>query len=99
MEEQIDWERVAEERREKIVWIPQDMMFHAYIVNSQEKTRIARIKLPKKYRIRNVHYEYSRASFGFIVASPEFPPTDAGAELSTLETDKLQIIKINIPKV
>ena len=98
MKKPIDWDKVAEERREKVAWIPQDMIFHAYIVDSQEATRIARMKLPKQYRIRNVHYEYSRASFGFIVMSPEFPSTDPTSELPSLKTDKIEVIKINIEK-
>ena len=88
----IDWDLVAKERRAKVLWISRRKLFHALIVSSQDATQIIRVSLPKQYRVRDVHYEFSRDSFGFVIESPDFPMNVAGAELLSMELEFQEVM-------
>lgn len=98
MTKEIDWEKVTEERRGKILWIQHSRILDALVVRRQTATRIKRIALPKHYRLRNVHYEPSRASFGFFIESPEFEKIPIGAELPDFARDEVEEVEIEIEK-
>ena len=97
MEEQIDWERVSEECRGKVLWLSRHQVFDALVANSQDATQITRVALPKQYRIRDVHYDPLRAAFGFFIESPEFPMNAVGQELPPFAIDEIEEITINLP--
>ena len=98
MEKEIDWDKVSEERRGKVLWLPHQQVFHALVVSPQAATHITRVALPEQYRIRDVHYDPRRAAFGFFIESPEFPTNLEGAELPPLGIDKVELIMIDLEK-
>lgn len=98
MEKEIDWGKVSEERRGKVLWLPHQQVLHALVVRPQDGTHITRVALPKQYRIRDVHYDPLRAAFGFIIESPEFPMNAVGAELPSLGIDKVELFMLNLEK-
>ena len=98
MEKEINWGKVSEERRGKVLWLPHQQVFHALVVRPQDGTHITRVALPEQYRIRGVHYDPLRAAFGFIIESPEFPMNAVGAELPSLGIDKVELFMLNLEK-
>ena len=96
MKKEINWERVAEDRRAKVLWISRSQVFDALIINSQAATRVMRVSLPQSYRIRDVHFDFLRDAFGFVILSPEFPINVVGAELPAI--NEYQVVVMDLRK-
>ena len=80
MDKKIDWEKVREERRAKILWLDEDQMLD-FIATSRKMTRVTRIALPDNCRVHSVYTSYSRQAFGFVILSDEFEPNPKGMRL------------------
>lgn len=98
MAKPIDWDRISEERRGKVLWLSRHQVFHSLIVSTQDVTHITRVALPEQYRIRDVHYDSLRAAFGFIIESPEFPTNPVGTELPSFALDEVKVVVIDLEK-
>ena len=100
MKKEINWEQVAEERRAKVLWFSSREIFNSLVLRSQgqgqEPTQIIRVPLPQSYRLRDVYHDQLRDSFGFIILSPEFPPSAIGSELPSLSQAERQIVPIDL---
>ena len=94
----IDWEKVREERRGKILWLDENQMLD-FIVTTQEKTRVTRIVLPDNCRVLTAYPSHSRQAFGFIIISPDFEPNPEGVSLPDTYMGRIgaEIIEVGVP--
>ena len=93
----INWQRVSEERRGKILWIARQKLFDLFLAPSQDSTQVTRLKLPEDWQLRDVHYDFLRDSFGFVIISPQFPMNPPSVELPPLDFFN-EVIKVGLRK-
>ena len=92
-----------QERRYKVVYVSEDDMMTAMTSLTDDHARWVKLpvfkRIPEGFRVRAVHYEYSRIAFAFVISHESFPivpPWEAfvgiGAEMET-QTFDMKLIR------
>ena len=81
-------ERIIKERRGKIYYISREEILNCFVSDDHFQHRIEtlrKIRLPRNWLLRDVHYDFKRDSFAFLIFSQNFPPVERGAEYPVIE--------------